>query len=441
MALADARAIDPGLAVAAADPAGDAAALARTAAWCGRWSPWTVPVPPDGIALDVTGSAHLQGGEDELLAEAIERLAKLGIVASAAIAESVGAAWALARFAGARTIAVPHGGARAALAGLPVAALRLEAATVEALTRVGLRHVGDLYPMPRPALVLRFGEGLALRLDQALGARAEPLSPLPPPPVRFARQRFAEPIATADDIRAATSLLLDALCRRLGEDGAGARRLALTLYRVDGGAARIELGTARPSREPRHLLRLFDERLGAVDPGLGIEDMLLEAALAEPQGPTQLALERGATAGDAVPVLIDRLAARLGPDAVRRPLLVASHWPERAVRLVAPLDPAPSAAQPQRPRPVRFLPEPEPVEAVAPVPDDPPLLFRWRKIMHRVRRAEGPERIAGEWWRGAKELRDYYRVEDEEGRRFWLYRAGLYRADRPARWYLHGVFA
>jgi len=441
MPLADARAIDPGLVVAAADPAGDAAALARVASWCGRWSPWTAPVPPDGIALDVSGSAHLQGGEEELLAEAVERLGKLGIAAQAAIAPSAGAAWALARFGGARTVVVPPDGTRAALAGLPVAALRLMPETVEMLTRLGLRHVGDLYPLPRPALVLRFGEGLALRLDQALGARAEPLSPLPPPPTRFARRRFAEPIATPDDIRAATALLLDALCCRLAEESTGARRLALTLHRVDGGACVVEIGTARAAREPRHLLRLFDERLGTIDPGLGIEDMMLAATLAEPQGATQLALDRTAAAGDALPALIDRLTARLGAGAVRRPLLVESHWPERAVRLAVPLDPARNAIHPDRPRPVRFLPEPEPVEAVAPVPDDPPLLFRWRKVMHRVRRAEGPERIAGEWWRGAKELRDYYRVEDEDGRRFWLYRAGLYRADKPARWYLHGVFA
>ena len=441
MPLADARAIHPGLIVAEADPAGDAEALGRVAQWCGRWSPWTAPVPPDGIALDVSGCAHLHGGEEELLAEAVERLGRLGIAASAAIAESAGAAWALARFGDAPTVAVPPGGVRAALAPLPVAALRLEPGTVETLLRLGLRRVGDLYPLPRPALVLRFGAGLALRLDQALGARAEPLSPVPPPPARWARRRFAEPIATPDDIRAATALLLETLCRRLAEEGAGARRLALTLYRVDGGACLVEIGTARPAREPRHLLRLFDERLGEIDPGLGIEDMLLAAMLAERQGPAQLALDRGAREGDDLPALIDRLAARLGPHAVRRPLLVESHWPERAVRLVPPLDSARNAVHPPRPRPVRFLPRPEPVEAVAPVPDDPPLLFRWRKVMHRVRRAEGPERIAGEWWRGAAELRDYYRVEDEEGRRFWLYRAGLYRADRPARWYLHGVFA
>jgi protein ImuB len=168
---------------------------------------------------------------------------------------------------------------------------------------------------------------------------------------------------------------------------------------------------------------------------------VLAASLAEPQPAAQLSLERRAGESGDLPVLIDRLAARLGPGAVRRPVLAASHWPERAVRFAAPLDPAKNAAPRPRPRPVRFLKEPEPVEAVAPVPDDPPLLFRWRKIMHRVRRADGPERIAGEWWLGVRELRDYYRVEDEEGRRFWLYRAGLYRADRPARWYLHGVFA
>jgi len=442
MPLADARALHPGLAVAEADFAGDAAALARLAAWCGRYSPWTAPCPPDGVWLDVTGCAHLHGGEDGLMAEALERLARLGIAAYAVIADSAGAAWAVARHGGARTQAVPEGGQRAALADLPVAALRLVPEMVQTLARVGLRRVGDLYAMPRPSLVLRFGADLAARLDQALGALPEPLSPLPPPPLRWARRRFAEPIAAPADIHAATSGLIDALCRRLAADGAGARRLELTLYRVDGTPVAARVGTARPSREPRHLLRLIEERLGDLDPGLGIEDMLLAATLAESQAPAQLAFARGPEdGGDDLAALVDRLAVRLDDNAVGRPLLAESHWPERAVRFVPPLDVSIGARRRGAPRPVRFLRHPEPVEAVAPVPDDPPLMFRWRKVMHRVRRADGPERIAGEWWHGWSELRDYYRVEDREGRRFWLYRSGLHRADAPARWYLHGVFA
>jgi len=298
--------------------------------------------------------------------------------------------------------------------------------------------------MPRPSLVLRFGAGLALRLDQALGRVAEPLSPLPPAPLRWARRRFAEPIATAEDIHAATAELLAILCRQLAAEGQGARRLDLTLYRTDGTSAAARIGTARPNREPQHLLRLFDEKLGTLDPGLGIEDMVLAASIAEAQPAAQLELAArkiGAAPGEELAALIDRLTNRLGEDALRRPLLQESHWPERAVRFAAPLGAAVAGARSDRLRPVRLLPWPEPIEAVAPVPDDPPLLFRWRRVAHRVRRADGPERIAGEWWREEAELRDYYRVEDEAGRRFWLYRAGLYRPESSARWFLHGVFA
>jgi len=267
------------------------------------------------------------------------------------------------------------------------------------------------------------------------------------------RRRFAEPIITPEALGAATAALLEALCRQLTATGQGARRLDLALYRVDGTPVAVSVGTARPSREPRHLLRLLEERFATVDPGLGIEDMVLAAAVAEPQPAAQLALHphpnpnpppwegMGGSDGDKsdLAALVDRLVARLGEGAVGRPVLRESHWPERAVRFAPPLDPARSARS-DRVRPVRLLPQPEPVEAVAPVPDDPPLLFRWRRVMHRVRRADGPERILGEWWRNNKELRDYYRIEDEEGRRFWLYRAGLYRPDARARWFLHGVF-
>lgn len=445
MTLADARALHPALAVAAADFAGDAAALAALAQWCGRYSPWTAPCGPDAIWLDVTGCAHLHGGEAAMAAEIVARLAHRGITARAVIAGSAGAAWALAHHGDAKVAVVPAGGERAALAALPVAALRLSPELAATLMRLGLRRIGDLYPMARPSLVLRFGTGLAARLDQALGLATEPLSPLRPPPCHWTRRRFAEPLATADVIVAAVQGLIEALCRHLAAAAEGVRRLVLTLYRVDGTPVAAEICTARPSRDPGHLLHLIAARLEAVDPGLGIEDMVLAATATEPLGSTQLALDRGggaAESDDGLAALVDRLVAQLGAAAVSRPVLRESHWPERAVRFAAPLEATAGAAvMAGRQRPVRLLPRPEPVEAVAPVPDDPPLLFRWRAATHRVRRAEGPERIVGEWWCYSNELRDYYRVEDETGRRFWLYRAGRYDAAVPAAWFLHGFFA
>jgi len=452
MPLTDARALYPGLAVAAADPAGDAAALAQLARWCDRFSPWTAPHGADGLWLDVTGCAHFQGGEENLAHEVVERLSRRGIACRAAIADTAGAAWAMAR-SHARAIAIlPSGEARAALAELPVMALRLDPVTVAALERLGLRRIGALYALPRAALAARFGERVALRLDQALGAVAEPLSPVPPPPSRWSRRRFAEPIGTAEDLAAATRLLLETLCRHLGEEGLGARRLVLTLYRVDGTQEQTAIGTARPSRDPRHLLRLFEERLTLLDLGLGVEDMRLAAPVVEKLAATQLALRQTRPLAGKIPdeatlaELVDRLANRLGLDAVHGLAPQDSHVPERAVRL-APVFSPPGDAQSWQgkpPRPLRLLPRPEPIEAVAPVPDDPPVLFRWRRLAHRLRRADGPERIAGEWWRRGGdgfELRDYYRVEDEAGRRFWLYRAGLYRPTAPPRWFLHGIFA
>lgn len=484
LALADARALHPGLEVAAADPTGDAAALARLAVWCGRYSPWTSPHGSDGVWLDVTGCAHLQGGEESLAAELVERLARQGIAGRAAIADTAGAAWAVARCGSARSAVVPEGGMRAALAKLPVLGLRLDPALAGELERLGLRRIGDLYDLPRAALVTRFGAAVTRRLDQALGAVSEPLSPLPPAPARWMRRRFAEPIGTAEAIGSATRALLEALCRRLGDEGLGLRRLRLRLYRVDGSSAEAAIGTARPSRDVHHLLRLLEEKLETVDPGLGIEDMLLEAARVERLAAAQLSFrqalnpftvpakagtqgERHAVAlsprfrggdegGDTraeereddteIAALVDRLTNRLGPEAVFAILPRESHVPERAVER-APVFATTKAApwDPQRLRPIRLLPRPEPIEAVAPIPDDPPILFRWRRLQHQIRRADGPERILGEWWRSAEEageLRDYYRVEDETGRRFWLYRLGLYRPEAPPpRWFLHGIFA
>ncbi len=477
MPLADARALLPGLRTAAYDPSGDAAALTRLADWCGRYSPWAAVDGcgcdiggSAGILLDVTGCAHLFGGEAALLSDLIGRLQRLGFTARAALAETAGAAWAVARYAvpaddsaDPRLTVLPPGATRAALAPLPPAALRLAPATCEVLARFGLRTVGDLFDLPPAALAPRFGPHLARRLAAALGGEAESISPRQPVPSFLVRQVFAEPIAAAEDIARGLDGLLPRLCRTLETAQQGARRLELALYRVDGTVRRLFLGASRPTRDPAHLRRLFGTHLEAIDPGFGIEVMTLSAPVADALSALQLTLSgagreagtgagRGSAAADVIgdlPALIDRLGSRLGLENVRALAPRESHIPERAVAAVPALVPHPAwslsaAAGPVRP--LRLLPRPEPVEAVALLPDHPPARFRWRRLLHRIVRAEGPERIEPEWWIDAPAVgpelcaaRDYFRLEAEDGRRYWLYRTAG-QAD-GGRWFLHGLFA
>ena len=452
MPLADALSFLPALQTAPAEPEADAAALRRLAQWCTRYSPWTAPDGADGIKIEITGCAHLWGGEAQLAADLAHRLLRQGIGHRLAIAGTLGAAWALARFTAAsgRPALPPPGEERAALAPLPVAALRLDAATAAGLGRVGLKHVGELYPMPRAALARRFGDAVARRLDQALGDLPEPLSPLGEAPVRRVRLSFAEPIADPADLARATERLTGDLAARLAREGQGARRLALAFHRIDGRVEELHIGTARPSRDSQHLAALFIAKLDTIDPGLGVEDMILALFAAEPLLPEQIAIDRQSDpAASGLAPLFDRLGARLGLAAISRLEARDSHIPERA-SVCVPFDTArrnrPGARNVGRPpRPVRLFAPPEPIEASWLLPDDPPFRFTWRRRPYRVRRADGPERIADEWWTAggsaaADAIRDYYRVEDEEGRRFWLFRAGLPGAP-PPRWFVHGVFA
>lgn len=459
MPLADARAIEPALIAADADPGGDSAALARLADWAQRYTPWTavdagaeIVLGSGGLWLDVTGCAHLFGGEDGLLEDMAVRLHRAGLEVRAAIADTPGAAWAVARFGGGPVVS--PGGQAAAIAGLPVAALRLAPATVAALRRVGLRRVADLMDMPRAALSARYGDAVALRLDQALGLAEEPVSPRRPVPPHVARLAFAEPVSTPDDIHRAARMLLDTVCRGLVAAGRGARRLLLDAWRVDLDCAAppqtLEIGASRPARDPDHLFRLLSQKLDRLEPGPGFEVMALSVPLADPFVAEQTALATGlrrdGTGPDAAE-LVDRLGSRLGLARIRYPVPRESWWPERAVALVPADDHRPARAPllwpADRPRPVRLLPRPEPIEVMAPVPDDPPVMFRWREAVHRVSHAEGPERISPEWWlrpgEEPGEPRDYYRVQDTDGRRFWLYRLGLHRPEAPARWFLHGA--
>jgi len=437
----------PDLEAAAADFPGDAAALVALARWCNRFSPWTAPCGSDGIFLDITGIAHLFGGEAALAAQVIERLARRGITGRIAIAATLGAAWALARFGDKASAVIPAQATRAALADLPVAALRLDREIVALLGALGLNRIGELQSLPRAALAARCGESVATRLDQALGLAPEPLSPLPPEKRPWLRRSFVEPLLRPEDIALATRAVLEDFCRQLAAEHVGVRKLVLALYRVDNRIKETEIGTAMASHDPRHLWRLLEERLPYLDPGLGVEDLVLTAREVERCRPLQPGLA-GALAGSSasetadLAALIDRLSQRLGVGALVRPYVQESYLPERAVRFLPAFHhgAARAVAYPRKQRPIRLLRRPQPIEAMAPVPDDPPLLFRWRQRAHRVRRADGPERIAAEWWREDAEPRDYYRVEDEDGRRFWLYRSGLYEPGTRPRWFLHGFF-
>ena len=438
LSLADARALRPDLAVFPAERTEDGAALAGLADWCSRYTPLVAIDGADGLWLNITGCAHLFGGERALMSDLRCRLAALGYAARAAVADSPGAAWAAVRFLEAELTVIDEGMARAVLAPLPVAALRLPPVMVAELEHLGLRRIEDLYPLSRASLARRFGILPGERLDQALGRIDEPISPRLPAPAHMARQVLAEPILHAEGLAAVLQRLLSRLCRDLARAGQGARRLELVCYRVDGRLAKLAVGTSRPSRDDAALARLFAEKLERIDPGFGIEAMTLAASQVEPLANLQLALARSAAmAGlesDLAP-LIDRLGNRLGFARLARAEPRESHFPERVVkRTPAVLSGAaskPAAAWPAMPGPLRLLPRPEPVTSLG----NPPSEFLWRSRRHRIRAAEGPARIEAEWWRGEEgEPRDYWRLEDEAGVRFWLY-------GQSGNWYLHGLFA
>ncbi len=448
MPLAHAQAMVPGLEVAVADPEGDADALADVAAWCLRYSPLTAPDPPDGIWLDVTGCAHLHGGEEAMLKDLLGRLGRSGVTASAAVADTPGAAWAVARHARDPVTVVPPGGQADAIALLPVAALRLPGETVAGLRRLGLDLIGQLVSTPRGPLARRFGAEALRRLDQALGSAPEPITPVVPPEAVQHTLAFREPLLTAEALRLAIGGLAEAVCAGLERAGLGARRLDLLFERVDDATKVLRAGTARPTRDPRHLARLLGERLEEVDPGFGVAAMRLVVALAEPLAPAQAAVPLAGGAGAEVDLapLVDRLAARFGAARVFHVLPVESDVPERSARRAPPLaDPGHAVWPSGLPRPVRLLAPPQPVEVLSVLPDQPPAAFSWRRVRHRVRRADGPERIAGEWWRRDGErraVRDYWAVEDEAGQRFWLFRRGdgADPATGDLTWFLHGIF-
>jgi protein ImuB len=442
LTVAHAQALVPNLHVIEAAPDTDGEALRRLARWCFRYSPLVAVDPPDGIWIESAGSAHLFGGEEGLLADLAARLRAKGLQVRLGLADTPGAAWATARFG--RQSVVPPGGMREVLAELPVAGLRLGEEAVGTLHRLGVERIGQLAAMPRAPLARRFGPELLTRLDQALGRAGEPLEMLAPPEAIACRAAFAEPLGDPDDLARVVRDLATELVESLTREGVGARRLDLVFHRVDGQKQAVSVGTARPSRDPRHLARLLTDRLETVDPGFGIEEIALAAPRTEPLDPAQLAMKEDESqdaAGD-VADLVDRLAARVGSDHLYRCAPVESEYPERSVARVDPLaEPAGLTWPAGLPRPSRLVDPPEPLAVIAAIPDHAPSLFTWRRIRHRVVRADGPERVFAEWWRSDEERagsRDYYQVEDEAGARFWVFRDGP--AGQGGRWWLHGLF-
>jgi len=472
--LADARAMIPDLSVIEADPAADRKRLEWLAGWCQRYTPMVAPDSSAapfagdggsaGLTLDITGCAHLfrrQGAADlateeqALGRDCLAALSRLGFSARLAVADAPLAARAVARFSTPLLTLVPEGKLRLALEALPVAALGIAPATVEALDRVGLRRIAQLLDQPRAPLASRFGTGLIEALDRALGELPTALDmKLPEEPFQE-RMAFAEPVALREDLEGAARRTLGALCRRLEREQAGARRVRLRFFRVDGEVLQVSAGTSRACRDADTLFRLLVQHFDKLDPGFGIDMVLAEMLEGGRAEGAQAALgSTGMRDRDAVTDLGDRLANRLGAAAVHRLHPVESHLPERAERRAADRPgrkaltwtnvrpPAPERAA----RPVRLMRRPEPVEATALLPDHPPARFRWRGADYRVAHAAGPERLAPEWWRdgtggASMSTRDYFRVEDGEGRRFWLYRDGLAERGEAPGWFLHGIFS
>lgn len=445
---ADARAIEPRLVTETAQPARDAAALDALAHWCLRWSPSVAVDPPDGVLIDATGATHLWGGDAGLLADMQTRLKRAATPVRLGLAPTPGAAWAAARHSGCPETRLTDP-LRDALAAYPIEALRIDAATRRAAHGLGLKRVGDLYAMPRAGLARRFpadqGLSLVTRLDQLLGIAPEALVTIAPPQRHTARTTFAEPRTDTTGVAAEVPQLIADLAAQLTRAGAGALGLSLTGWRVDGTTTTIHVGLGTASRDPRLWTRLLDTHgLDRLDLGFGIDALGLAATATAPVAEVDTELGGDDTAHEALPELIDRLAARLGGGAVRTARGAARWLPEHAERWVPAQGRALDAAWPADPagvtRPLILLDPPEPVEATALVPHGAPVQFRWRRVVRRVARVEGPERLCAEWWRGAARTRDYYRVEDEGGARWWLYREGDYGGDPPA-WWLHGMFA
>ena len=447
--LANARAMVQPLAILPADEKADAALLEAIADWCDRFTPFVGLDAPDGLLLDITGAGHLFGGEAAMLTQVTQKIAAQGFVVRGAIAGTSLAARALARYAS-KSIVAP-GGEAAAVAPLPIAALDCDDKALRALRHAGLKTVGQVADRLSSELSERLGKAFTTRLRILRGAEEMPLTPRRTLPDLMAEQNFAEPVVTQDAIAASLLSLARTLSEILERQGRGARMLEAAFFRADGQVTRVTVRTGEALRDPAVMLRLLRQKLDALAdplaPGFGFDLVRLEAVLAEETQPITVSFDSHENAARQVGFLIDRLSARFGEHRVQRFVPQDTHIPEAAGVAVPAQDRDVDGAWPVRHtddpprRPLRLLEKPEEISAIAAVPDGPPRQFRWRRVPFEVTRAEGPERIAMEWWKKEGLTRDYFRVETREGQRFWLYRDGLYHQIGAPRWYMQGLFS
>jgi protein ImuB len=441
MTVADCRALVPGLEVIDYDEDRPRKLLFAMAGWAIRFTPFVAVDPADGLILDASGCTHLWGGEERYLEDIAKKFAAFGYNVRVAMADTIGAAWGVSRF-GENGCVVKSGKEREVLSLLPPAALRLEGEMLARLDKLGLDSIGRFIVMPRIALRRRFGQTLLTRIAQALGEEMEIPEPVKPVVPFQERLPCLEPIRTAPGIAIALNTLLETLCARLMRECKGIRQCDLKCYRIDGKIQKITIGTSKPSRNPAHLFKLFENRIAFIEPDLGIELFVLEAPVVEELSGTQDAMWNVGSDNDAaVAELLDRLAGRTGGEAISRYLPAEHYWPERSIRVADSLTETPKIGwRKDLQRPLQLLKKPEEIEVSVPIPDYPPMLFRHKGTLHTIIKADGPERIEQEWWLQPGLFRDYYCVEDEGGNRYWLFRAGDYEKHDP-KWFIHGYFA
>jgi len=442
MALADARAVVPDIGVFDEKPDRVKKLLKKLGEWSIRFAPIVAIDGNDGILLETSGCAHLWGGEASYLAAILDKLNILGYTCKGAISCTIGTSWAIARF-GKNCLIVPPQKEPEFLLQLPPQALRLEVIVVERLQKLGLNTINKFIQMPKSVLRRRFGSGILLRLGQALGTEDETITPIVVVPPYEERLSCLEPIRTAPGIEIAIKKLLEMLCSRLNTEGLGVRNALLKCYRVDGKIVKAEIGTSRSTSKTEHLLKLFALKIPGIEPKLGIELFTLEATKVELVNLFQEKLWNGSPGlqDKNLAELLDRIAGKLPGASIRRYLPQAHYWPERSIRpSISLAEPSQMQWRNDRPRPIQLLNKPEAIDVTAPIPDYPPMNFRYKGKLHLVNKADGPERIEREWWIDSGEHRDYYIIEDEKGKRYWLFRSGHY-GQESTQWFIHGFFA
>lgn len=441
MVLADARAVVPNLQVLDDQPDLPPRLLNKFADWCIRFTPSAAIDLPDGLVLDVTGCSHLWGGDQHYINEITNKIKALGYSVRVAIADTIGSAWAAARYG--KNLLIDIGMHVNELLSLPPEALRIERDATDRLHKLGLHRISQFISMPRPTLRKRFGQQFIDRIDQAMGKQEEIITPIQPIEPYQERLPCMEPIVTATGISIALEQLLKVLCERLYKEQKGLRTAVFKCYRVDSKIQQISIGTNRPSCSVKHLFKLLSEDISKIEPDLGIDLFVLEAPVVEDHIPQQEKFfEAGGGLEDIkLSELIDRLAGRFGAGSIHRYLPDEHYWPERSFRKASSLIEKPVTPwRHSNLRPMQLLPKPEPIDVAAPIPDYPPMSFIYRNKLHTVVKADGPERIEQEWWLQQGQHRDYYKVEDEQGCRYWLFRLGHYN-DKSFQWYIHGFFA